>query len=56
MGSILIDQLATISQVGTDYRSYSLSPNGAQLAFQWHRDGNWQIYLIAADGSAPPRR
>jgi dipeptidyl aminopeptidase/acylaminoacyl peptidase len=56
MGSILIDQLATISQVGTDYRSYSLSPNGAQLAFQWHRDGNWQIYLMPADGSAPPRR
>jgi Tol biopolymer transport system component len=27
------------------------SPDGARLAFQSDRDGNWEIYTIGADGS-----
>ena len=27
------------------------SPDGSQIAFQTDRDGNWEIYSMAADGS-----
>ncbi len=29
------------------------SPNGSQIAFQPHRDENWEIYVIDVDGTAP---
>ena len=29
----------------------ALSPNGTQVAFMSRRDGNWEIYVINADGS-----
>jgi serine/threonine protein kinase len=29
----------------------ALSPNGTQVAFMSRRDGNWEIYLVNADGS-----
>ena len=31
------------------------SPDGTQIAFHSYRDGNWEIYVMAADGSQPTR-
>ena len=31
------------------------SPDGTQIAFDSDRDGNWEIYVMAADGSQPTR-
>ena len=31
------------------------SPNGQQIAFTSVRDGNWEIYVMDADGSNPVR-
>ena len=45
MGKTLIARLAAVPMVGQDYRPYSLSPDGRRLAFQWYRDGDWQIFL-----------
>ena len=36
---------------GSYYESPSWSPDGTQIAFQSDRDGNWNIYVMAADGS-----
>jgi TolB protein len=29
------------------------SPDGSLIAFQTNRDGNWEIYIMNADGSEP---
>jgi Tol biopolymer transport system component len=31
------------------------SPDGTKIAFSTHRDGNWEIYSMNADGTAPTR-
>jgi Tol biopolymer transport system component len=31
------------------------SPDGTRIVFQSHRDGNWEIYVMQADGSAETR-
>ncbi len=51
----LIERLAVVPAVGEDYRPYSVSPDGARLAVQWYRDGNWQIYLMDIAGGEPQR-
>lgn len=51
----LIEQLAVVPAVGEDYRPFAVSPDGARLAVQWYRDGNWQIYLTGSHGEAPQR-
>lgn len=55
MGTPLIDQLAAAPMVGQDYRPYSVSPDGATIAFQWYRDGDWQIFLLDEEGGEPRR-
>ena len=30
------------------------SPDGSRIAFRSNRAGNWEIYVVAVDGSAPP--
>jgi len=46
----LIEQLATLASVGTEERPYALSADGHSVAFEWYRDGNWQVYLLDLDG------
>jgi dipeptidyl aminopeptidase/acylaminoacyl peptidase len=55
VGTPLIDQLAAAPMVGQDYRPYSVSPDGATIAFQWYRDGDWQIFLLDEEGGEPRR-
>ncbi len=55
MGTTLIDELAAVPMVGEESRPYAISPDGATIAFQWYRDGDWQIFMIAADEGEPRR-
>ena len=55
MGSTLIERLAAVPTVSTDYRPYSVGPDGRTVAFQWYRDGDWQIFLMTLDGGEPLR-
>jgi dipeptidyl aminopeptidase/acylaminoacyl peptidase len=48
-------ELATVAGVGEWYRRYSVSPDGATVAFQWRRGGDWQIYLVPTSGGEPRR-
>ena len=38
-----------------DYRPYSLSPGGDAVAFEWYRDGNWQIFVQSLPNGLPVR-
>jgi len=51
----LIDRLAVLPAVGTDYRGYDVSPDGSMLAFQWYRDGDWQVFLKELPNGEPRR-
>ena len=55
VGTTLIAQLAAVPMVGQDYRPYSVSPDGRRLAFQWYRDGDWQIFLKDLPDGGPRR-
>lgn len=33
----------------------SFSPDGSKIAFSTYRDGNWEVYVMNADGSNPTR-
>ena len=49
----LLSLLVGVSVEAKPYKNYSpaWSPDGQELAFYSDRDGNWEIYLVAADGS-----
>jgi dipeptidyl aminopeptidase/acylaminoacyl peptidase len=51
----LIAGLAAAQGVGTDGRPFSVSPDGATVAVQWYRGGDWQIFLLPADGGEARR-
>ena len=51
----LIEQLAATPAVGQDYRPYSLSPGGDAVAFEWYRDGDWQIFVQSLPDGLPVR-
>ena len=55
MGTPLIEQLAAAPAVGQDYRPYSLSPSGDAVAFEWYRDGDWQIFMKSLPDGEPVR-
>ena len=55
MSSSLIERLAAVPSVGTDYRPYAVAPDGRTVAVQWYRAGDWQIFLTSLDGDAPRR-
>ena len=55
MGKTLIERLAAVPSVGTDYRPYAVSPDGRTVAFQWYHDGDWQIFLMDLRGGEPVR-
>ena len=33
--------------------SPDISPDGTQILFESDRDGNWEVYVMGADGSNP---
>jgi dipeptidyl aminopeptidase/acylaminoacyl peptidase len=35
---------------------FDLSPDGTEIAFSWNVSGQWEIYLLAVDGSREPRQ
>jgi dipeptidyl aminopeptidase/acylaminoacyl peptidase len=55
VGTPLIDQLAATPAVGQDFRPYSLSPRGDAVAFEWYRDGDWQIFVKSLPDGEPVR-
>ena len=55
MGTPLIELLAAAPAVGQDYRPYSLSPGGDAVAFEWYRDGDWQIFIKSLPDGEPVR-
>ena len=40
MSSSLIERLAAVPSVGTDYRPYAVAPDGRTVAVQWYRAGD----------------
>ncbi len=52
----MIERLATLPAVGDEGRPFAISPDGATVAFQWYRDGDWQIYLLDLFADAEPVR
>ena len=55
MGTPLIEQLAAAPAVGQDYRPYALSAAGDAVAFEWYRDGDWQIFIQSLPDGDPVR-
>jgi dipeptidyl aminopeptidase/acylaminoacyl peptidase len=52
----LIERLAAVPVVGTDYRPFSISPDGETVAFEWRNGGDWQLYTVDSRGATLPRR
>jgi Tol biopolymer transport system component len=46
----VIERLASVPCVGADNRPFSVAPDGAELAVQLYRDGDWQVFLTGAAG------
>ena len=55
METTLVARLAAVPMLGQDYRPYDVSPDGSSLAFQWHRDGDWQIFVQDLPDGDPRR-
>ena len=55
MGTPLIEQLAAAPAVGQDYRPYALTAAGDAVAFEWYRDGDWQIFIQSLPDGEPIR-
>ena len=54
-GDPLIEQLAAAPAVGQDYRPYALTAAGDAVAFEWYRDGDWQIFVQSLPDGEPIR-
>jgi dipeptidyl aminopeptidase/acylaminoacyl peptidase len=57
MKSYLLD-LGTLLKVPYvhPYDWFDLSPDGSRVAFSYNLTGQWELYLMRLDGSAPPQR
>jgi dipeptidyl aminopeptidase/acylaminoacyl peptidase len=55
VSATLIARLAAVPTVGQDARPYCVSPDGGLLAFQWYKDGDWQIFLKGLPRGEPYR-
>jgi dipeptidyl aminopeptidase/acylaminoacyl peptidase len=53
--STLIERLAAVPELGTEYRPFSISPDGRTIAFEWRQGGDWQIFTVDARGGEPRR-
>jgi dipeptidyl aminopeptidase/acylaminoacyl peptidase len=52
----LIERLAAVPELPTEGRPFSISPDGATIAFEWRKGGDWQIFTIDAQGDGAPQR
>lgn len=52
--SIALDNIQPLTDFNED-TAPAISPDSRQIAFMSRRDGNWEIYLVNADGSNPQR-
>jgi len=52
----MIERLAALPMVGDEARPFAISPDGRTVAFQWYRDGDWQIFLLDVQGDGEPVR
>jgi dipeptidyl aminopeptidase/acylaminoacyl peptidase len=50
-----LETLLRVPYVDPDY-GFSLNADGAQVAFAYNRTGQWEIYVMALDGSAAARQ
>ena len=51
----LIERLASVPSVASDFRPFSAAPGGASLAVQIHRDGDWQVFVTQPGGGGARR-
>ena len=54
-GILDLETLLRVPYVDPDC-GFSLSPDGHQVAFAYNQTGQWEIHVMALDGSAPPRQ
>ena len=54
IGSTALDDVQTVTNVDED-TAPALSPDGKQVVFMSRREGNWEVYIINADGSGLQR-
>ena len=50
LGPITMDNIQTVTNVDED-TTPALSPDGQRIVFMSRREGNWEVYIINADGS-----
>ncbi len=55
MDTRLIEQLAAAPLLADWGRPWAASPDGSTVAFQWYRDGDWQIFVMDLAGGEPHR-
>jgi dipeptidyl aminopeptidase/acylaminoacyl peptidase len=56
VGSTLIERLAAVPEIAAEGRSFSISPDGETVAFEWRQGGDWQVYTVDSHGRAAPQR
>lgn len=56
MSSTLIERLAAVPEVVTEGRSFSISPDGETIAFEWRQGGDWQVFTVDSLARTAPRR
>jgi TolB protein len=54
IASTTFDDVQTVTNVDED-TAPTLSPNGEQIVFMSRREGNWEVYIVNADGSGLQR-
>ncbi|MFW9998466.1 MAG: TolB family protein, partial [Candidatus Odinarchaeota archaeon] len=54
LSSISLEDVQSLTSASED-TAPALSPDGQKIAFMSSRDGNWEIYLVNADGSGLQR-
>jgi len=56
VGSTLIERLAAVPEIAAEGRSFSISPDGETVAFEWRQGGDWQVFTVDSRGRSAPRR
>src|SRR2546422_3055032 len=47
------DGIRDVAVTGVQTCALPISPDGSKILFETNRDGNWEVYVMNADGSGP---